>query len=140
MCYLHGKLTTLLAVLVLNFAGCQTLMQSSMPTAGASPEMVAVHIRPAYGKATNKEIPLEPNMRLQDVVNNSKANFRSKLAYIVRTSPETGEKHKLEGKFGSNRRITLDTDYAIQPGDRVVITQDTTTSFDRVMRSLLGRS
>lgn len=78
-------------------------------------------------------------MTLQQVVDRSKARFRNKLAYIVRTSPDTGETHKLEAKFGKNRRIMLQFDYAVQPGDRVVISQDTSTSFDRVMQSLLGR-
>ena len=136
-----GKTTALFAVIVLSFTGCQSpLMLSSNQPEFADTEMIAVQIRPAHGKAKNVEIPLKPNMTLQDVINTTKSNFRNNLAYIVRTSPVTGEKHKLPGKFGSNRRVSLETDYAIQPGDRVVITQDTSTSFDRVMQSLVGRS
>ena len=110
--------------------------QANSPTG----EMVTVQIRPAYGKTTNQEIPLAENMRLQDVVDNVKTDFSNKQAYLVRTSPLTGEQHKLEGLFDKSRRISLQTDYAIQPGDRIVVTQDTSTSFDRVMKSMLGRS
>ena len=130
-----------LSVFLLSLAGCQSIIQSPSSAADGLPqEMIDVQIRPAFGKARNEQIPFTANMTLQDVVKKTKVRFRNKFAHIVRTSPETGESHKLEGVFGSNRRITLQTDYAIQSGDRVVITQDTTTSFDRVMRSMFGGS
>lgn len=134
-----SRISIFVIALVVSCSGCQSMMQTSQ-TAAASPEKVSVQIRPAYGKAKSEEIQLKPKMTLQTVVNESGANFRSKNAYIVRTSPLSGEQHKLEAQFESNRRISLETDYAIQPGDRVVISQDTTSSFDRVMQSVMGRS
>ena len=120
-------------------SGCQTFMASPEKPPANSDEVVMVQIRKHSKKPSNLELPLKPNMRLQDVVKESKPGFRSKSVYIVRTSPKTGERHKLQASFGSNRRITMETDYAIQPGDRVVIAEDTTSSFDKVMRSLMGR-
>ena len=79
-------------------------------------------------------------MRLQEIVDSSKAPFRHKKAYVVRTSPKTGQQHKLEASFDTNRRVSMETDYAIQPGDRVVIAEDTTSSFDRVMKTMIGRN
>lgn len=127
------------AVLIASLTGCQSLFDPAVQTTD-SQESVVVQIRPASGKPKNIQVPLTPNMRLQDVLDASKPGFRRQKAYIVRTSPNTGGKHKLEATFGSNRRISLETDYAIQPGDRVVIAQDTTTSFDKVMQSVMGRS
>ncbi len=137
----HFSRTSLfLIALFVSCTGCQSVIQTNAPSERAAPEMVAVQIRPAYGKAKNKEIKLKPKMTLQTVVNESGAKFRNRNAYIVRTSPLSGERHRLEAQFDSNRRISLETDYAIQPGDRVVITQDTTSSIDRVMQSVMGRS
>jgi len=134
--------TNILAILLMtaSVCGCQSILISSRTGEASSQENVVVQIRPAAGKPKNVEVLLTPNMRLQDVVSAAKPSFRKKTAYIVRTSPKTGEKHKLEATFGSNRRVTMETDYAVQPGDRVVIVQDTTTSFDQLMRSMVGRS
>lgn len=135
-----SKLNIALVLLLSSMSiGCQSMMTSSSQAVPTTDKIV-VQIRRANGKPKNVEVDLKPNMRLQDVVKASKANFRNKIAYIVRTSPTTGQQHKLEGSFDSNRRISLETDYAIQPGDRVVIAQDTTSSFDRVVKSMLGRS
>jgi hypothetical protein len=126
--------------MIASLTGCQTLTSNSQAPLDTPPEKITVQIRAGNRKPKNIQIALTPNMRLQDIVNGSKANFRNKTAYIVRTSPKTGEKHKLEANFGANRRISLETDYAIQPGDRVVVAQDTTSSFDKVMKSMFGRS
>lgn len=129
-----------LLLLLTSLTGCQTLVSKTQPAPTDNPNMVTVQIRPSGRSPKNVQIPITPNMRLQDVVESSKANFRNKKAYISRTSPMTGERHKLEASFGKNRRISLETDYAIQPGDRIVVAEDTTSSFDRVMQSMLGRS
>ena len=137
----NWKTNVLGSVLVIaSLTGCQTLTSSSQAPLDTPPDKITVQIRAANRQPKNIQIALTPNMRLQDILNGSKANFRNKTAYIVRTSPKTGEKHKLEANFGANRRISLETDYAIQPGDRVVVAQDTTSSFDKVMKSMFGRS
>ena len=134
------RLRTIIGIVCLMaVSGCQTFMASPQEPTSTSDEVVKVQIRKHSKKPRNLELPLKPNMRLQDVVKESKPGFRNKSVYIVRTSPKTGERHKLQASFGSSRRITMETDYAIQPGDRVVIAEDTTSSFDKVMRSLMGR-
>lgn len=126
-------------LLLASSVGCQSMIQSSDTTVGQHVDVIPVQIRPAHGAVKGVEIPHEPNMRLQDVIEKSRPKFRNREAYIVRTSPKTGKDHKLDASFGSNRRISLETDYAIQPGDRVVISQNTQSSFDRVMSDFLGR-
>ena len=126
--------------LLSSLTGCQSLMSQQKGVTEPNPDMVTVQIRASNKAAKNVQVPVAPNMRLQDVVSQAKTSFRNKTAYIVRTSPKTGEQHKLTASFGKNRRISMETDYAIQPGDKVVIAEDTTSSFDRVMKSMLGRS
>ena len=129
--------------IVLMFAtlcGCQSLTTTAEAPRDVPADKIAVQIRPAGKKPRNIQLPLKPDLRLQEVINASKAGFRQKTAYVVRTSPKTGERHKLVASFGANRRVSLETDYALQPGDRVVIAQDTTSSFDKVMKSMLGRT
>ena len=121
------------------FTGCQSLTTLDHPVA-ESRENITVQIRAANRKSVNQQITLKPNMRLQDVVNESNVRFRNKTAYIVRTSPSTAQRHKLEAVFGPNKRISLETDYALQPGDRVVIAQDPRTSIERIMMDIFGRS
>lgn len=139
----QANLLAVSILLIASLTGCQSLMSQSGPqpqVPAENPNMVMIQVRAANRSAKNVQIPLVSNMRLQDVLNGTKSNFRNKNAYIVRTSPKTGDKHKLEASFGDNRRISLETDYAIQPGDRVVISEDTTSSFDRVLKSVLGRT
>jgi len=126
-------------LLIVASTGCQALTTQQQQVA-SSQDMVTVQLRESNRSPKNIQVPLTPEMRLQNVLDTSKIPFRNKRAYIIRTSPKTGEQHKLEANFGNNRRISLESDYAIQPGDRVVIAEDTTSSFDRVMKSMLGRS
>lgn len=129
----------LLALATITFlSGCQALTTEKQPIS-SSLDTVTVQIRGSNRAAKTTQIPLQPNMRLQEVIEASKPPFKNKIAYIVRTSPKTGQQHKLEASFDGNRRISLETDYAVQPGDRVVIAEDTTSSIERVMKSMLGR-
>ncbi len=131
----------LLFLVLLMSTGCQTIAAFDVSEETTPlPDHVPVQIRPSGQQAKNIDVPVKDGMLLQDVVDAAKPRFRNKIVYIVRVSPKTGNRHKLEAKFGSNRRISFETDYAIQPGDRVVIAQDTTSSFDRVMKAVLGRT
>lgn len=125
---------------LIGLVGCQSLTTEQKQVSAPSPDMVTVQIRRSNRSPKTKQIPITPNMRLQEVVDASKVPFRNKVAYIVRTSPKTGDNHKLEANFSNSKRISLETDYAIQPGDRIVIAEDTTSSIERVMKSMMGRS
>lgn len=133
-----------LCVLLAGFSltGCQTLTtQSSSPAPPAQQQAQAtVEVRAANRKPVTREIPVQPDTRLQTIVDMSKANFRNKRVFIVRESPTTGKKHRLEATMGARGKIALETDYAIQPNDQVVIAEDTTTAIEKMMRNALGRS
>ncbi len=135
----------LLFLCVYGLTGCQSLftapVEQAAPFVAKPQNQVTVEIRPANSKPTENQLVLTTNMRLQDAVAATKTKFRNKDVYILRVSPLTGQKHKLSAVYDrASRRVTLNTDYAIQSGDRVVIRQDTTTSLERVMKNFLGRS
>ncbi len=135
----------LLWLCVSGLTGCQTVFTAPGEQATlivAEPQnQVTVEVRPANGKSTEKQLVLSTNMRLQDAVAGTKTKFRNKHVYIVRVSPRTGQKHRLSAVYDrASRRVTMDTDYAIQAGDRIVIAQDTATSLERVMKHVFGRS
>lgn len=135
----------LLLLCLSGLTGCQTLLtapgEQAAPLVTEPQNEVTVEVRPTSGKPTAKKLVLQENMRLQDAVGATKTKFRNKDVYIVRISPQTGQKHKLSATYNRvNRRVTMETDYAIQPGDRVVIAQDATSGLERVMRNFLGRS
>lgn len=135
--------SAILLILLALVTGCQTLatgdaqQQPTPPAQG----MITVEVRPAGGgKRSQKQVALQPNMRMQSLLDATKTGFRNTTMYIVRESPATGRKHKLEARFSSSRRISLETDYAIQPGDHVIIAQDTVGPMQKAVRSMLGRS
>ena len=144
----NNTCSSLLLILlgVSSFSGCQTLVTATnhLPLTAqtaAAQDHVTVEVRPAHGKASRKQIAHNANMRLQDVVGTADVKFRNRDIYIVRVSPQTGQKHKLSASYDrAARRISMETDYAVQPGDRVVIAQDMTTALERVMANFLGRS
>jgi hypothetical protein len=101
--------------------------------------VVNVEIRPVGRRPLRKKLPLVEAMRLQDAVNAAQPRFRKMEIYVVRTSPETGQKHKMGASFDAARReVRLETDYALHPGDLVVLAQDTSSPLDAVMKAVLG--
>ncbi len=134
----------LLILCCFHLTGCQTLTtltgdKSPVPPPGQ--DTFTLEVRPSYGKATRKQVPLTQDLWLQETLAMSNAKFRNKDVFIVRVSPKTGQKHKLSAVYDrTNRRVTMETDYAILPDDLVVIARDTTSSLERVMTNVLGRN
>ena len=59
-------------VLLTLLTGCQSIIQRS-PSGSTEMEMIPVQIRPAHGKVKQVSVPWQPNMRLQEVVENGPA-------------------------------------------------------------------
>lgn len=146
-----------------NFAAILTLCSvllvangcSSMLTGGALPFLSAkaetlppptasctVEFHSEYGKPRKLTVPVSDQTRIQDVLEASRARgrFRQMNVTILRPSPRDPQQMvKLACNYNSgDRKVTWDTDYAVLPGDRVVITRDTTTAVDNVVESVLG--
>jgi hypothetical protein len=139
---LSGWLALWLSISSFLGAGCSTLTRTPVPAApGApSPATFSIEVRPAGRSPKRKQVVLEKDLHLQDAVKMSGAHFRKKDIYIVRKSPKTGTRHKLGTTIDSQRRqISLETDYAILPGDVVVVAEDTSTVFDEILQGVLRR-
>ena len=135
----------LLILCCFHLTGCQTLTtltgdKSPLPPPTGQ-DTFTLEVRPSYGKAIRKQVPLTKDLRLQEALAMSNAKFRNKDVFIVRVIPKTDKKHKIPVVYDrANRRVTMETDYAILPDDLVVIAPDTTSSLERVMANVLGRS
>ncbi|MCA9216619.1 MAG: hypothetical protein KDB27_26295 [Planctomycetales bacterium] len=134
--------------LLVSSVGCATFgglpgfsIGSDGDPAPASPHGVCtVEIRDG-GKAEKTTIALTPESRVQTVLDESGAakKFRKMKVYVVRQSP----RHELEEvKLSSTvdaktGKVTLETDYAIVAGDRVVVVEDRSTALDKTLSAIL---
>lgn len=122
----------LFATLLCASLGCSTLTvpgtlpfgkQSSADSADVAKYTVEMH--PTGGKTRTVEMKLDKVTRLSEALAESGAfkKFRRMNAYISRRSPKTGQNIALTAKFdGKSRRdITIETDYAIHPDDRIIV-------------------
>lgn len=100
----------------------------------------AVEMRSVSGEATRIELPVSPDMRIEQVLNKSQVGFRRMDVFILRSSPDNPNQHvKLEIRFDrESGKVKWDTDYSIHDGDRVIIKEATLTVFDEAYNTLLG--
>ncbi len=117
------------------------MFSSAAPEAAPAPVGTAViELRETNKKPKIMEMPVHDSTHVQDAVVYSKAlrKFRRVNASVIRTSPE-GRRHKMDCDYDvANRQIQPEFDYALQPGDHVVISEDETTIFDDMFKSLTG--
>lgn len=130
--------------------GCSSILTSgSLPflsaKADTSPAPTAsctVEFHSEYGKPRKMTVPVTEQTRIQDVLETSHARsrFRQMNVMILRPAPRDPQQMvKLACNYDAgDRKVTWDTDYAVLPGDRVIVTRDTTSSVDGVMESVLG--
>ena len=99
----------------------------------------SVEIR-GLGKPKLETVQVTSETRVQNVIEQTRgAKFRRLKAHILRPSTyKPGETVKLVSNFDPKKgKITWETDYAVLPGDKVVIARDTTTAFDRAVGGIL---
>lgn len=129
--------------------GCANLTPSAaLPfinqgTAEAEPAPTAtcwVEMRPVSGKAKKIQLPITQDMRVDQVLDDSRVSFRQMDVFILRQSPEDPNQHvKLEIRFDRDTgQVKWDTDYAIHPDDRIIVKEETLTVFDEAYNALLG--
>jgi hypothetical protein len=79
-------------------------------------------------------------MHVQDAIRQSRAHrkFRRMLISVIRTGPN-GERQKLDCQFDPlTRKVPPQYDYALQPGDYLVIAPDPTSGFEKALENLTG--
>ncbi len=132
--------------------GCSTLPHAgTLPFLGKSAESAessdpvstcTVEVRTMSRRPKLIEVPLATDTRVQDVLDACRASrrFRNPEVYVLRPTPEsTDPALKLACQFDrKSRRISLEFDYAVLPGDRIVIGEGKSDTLDDLFGSLLG--
>jgi hypothetical protein len=104
---------------------------------------VVVFIKDAQDQVEHTVVPLEASMTVQTALEKSNAvnKFRRLHVRVLRmgVSPDTG-KNVLQTMTceydGPKKQVSFLTDFELQPNDRVVCEEDTTTAFDDMMESV----
>jgi hypothetical protein len=147
MLSLNRRRLTMLGVVAIvgSLSGCAALEEQPTPKLGAqlalgnAPAAPAgkyvVEIRPEKGKPQHVERPLSGPTYVQNALVESGAIKRFGRMHVQLQRPlPAGGWHVMELEFDRElKRIAPEYDYALLPGDRVVVTEDTTTVWDDVM-------
>lgn len=143
-----SRLTVLGMVAILGtLSGCAGLQEQPTPKlsaqlapatgvpAPAPGGKYVVEIRPEKGKPQQVERTLSEPTCVQQALEQSGASKRFGRMYVQLQRPlPTGGWHVMELEFDRDlKRIAPEYDYALLPGDRVIVTEDTTTVLDDMM-------
>lgn len=149
----HAAICLTLMGLLSLFAGCTTIGTSGadvMELAGErqdvlpqtpQPNMAAIsmEVRPAGKKHEIKQMPLGQGMRIQQALERAGLDrrFRRMDIHLMRTAG--GERHKLDVKYSREEGFVNPLyDYALHPGDHLVVIEDPSTILDDMLQSLTG--
>ena len=104
----------------------------------APPGNFTVEVRPHKGKPIAKEQPLAGHLTVQEALEHTKANkkFKRFNLQLHRPLPD-GRVHSMILEYDRNAKLVdPEFDYAIQPGDRVIVIEDTKTMLDDFMEQM----
>ena len=134
---------SLIGLAVLLSSGCATVPgfhgKSAEIESRFSPnaDMYVVDIHPQFGQPTRWEGPILKGMTVQSALEASGALGKIKNADVelIRPVPENGTVLKMPADLQPNKRLVkYEQDYAILPGDRIVVRPKTTGNpFERAM-------
>jgi hypothetical protein len=117
------------------------ITQAAAATGAPAPQAdkYTVEIRPASGKAEALPQSLTDHICVQEALEKSGAAKRFKRFEVELYRPLSGDRwHRMVLDFDrSNRRIPAENDYALQPGDRLIVIEDTSDIFDDVAQQVL---
>lgn len=120
-------------------AGQGLLATADRQPAATSQGSVVVEIR--SGKKPHiVEVPFQPEMHVQDAVQQSRAlrKMRRMEIVVVRTTPD-GRRQKLESRLDpATRRVPPQFDYLLYPGDHVIVSHDPTGPFEKMFENTMG--
>ena len=137
-----------LSLASLFLSGCATFNghdDVSLPTNGSAIQQSLSECTVELQKRRTKSItlPVTTDMRVQDVLEQTKApsKFRRVDVTVLRktdnpNNPVLRLASEYEPKY---RQVSLQTDYGILPGDRIIIRESPTNSVDDMIKSFLGR-
>ena len=104
-----------------------------------APASITVEIRPAGKKAEMRQMPLTNGMRIQEALEQLGLVKRFRRMRILVMRAASGQRHKLEVKYDHTAHAVDPLyDYALHPGDHLVVIQDTATFIDDMLQNLTG--
>jgi hypothetical protein len=145
------RLTVLaLSAILSGLVGCSMFKEQATPklsaevTPGPTPDgppaaKYVVEIRPETGKPKAVEKQLTEPIHVQTAMEQTGAlkKFDRSMISIYRQLPNGGV-HKMDLEFDrEQKRIAPEYDYAILPGDRIIVTEDPRNMMDDVMERAL---
>lgn len=105
----------------------------------AEPGSMIVEIRPDGSEPKRTEVELTEPLHVQDAMEKTGASkkFRRCFVDLLRPLPD-GRLHRMSLEFDrDNKRVPPEFDYAVLPGDRLVITEDTSNLVDDAMNAAM---
>jgi hypothetical protein len=107
---------------------------------GPAPGQCSVELKSASGKVQVGHLDLAPEATVQSVLEKTKANRKySRSTVELQRKLPSGEWHKMGVDYDSGtKRIDPLHDYHVQPGDRVIVTEDTSSGLDDLMKEQTG--
>ena len=139
-------------VALLGATGCSTLALNQSASSAANAEAkeagspdkktptFVIQFKTEGRLVASKTIPIEGDMFIQDALNKSGAfnRFRRSTIDLVRITPQ-GARHSMAVAHDrSKHRIEPQCNYAVHPGDTLVLTEDKSTVIDDMMGSFGG--
>jgi hypothetical protein len=147
----HGRLTVLgLTAILSGLVGCSMFKEKATPkltaevTKGAPPDApppakFVVEIRPEKGKPQAVEKTLADQTFMQTALDQTGAlkKFKRATIQVYRPLPSGGW-HKMDLEMDrESHRIPPEFDYAVLPGDRIIVTEDSSTFLDDMTQRAL---
>lgn len=143
---------TLLLVSCAVASGCSSLPATNNlslvgkdQSAGISVEpsgVCTVEMRSAGRRAKTVEVPVTPDTRVQDVLQASKAFKRFHLpeVVLVRQIQKPNQPNlKLNCRYDRrDKKIGWESDYAVMPGDRIMVREDKSKGMGDMLGSVVG--
>lgn len=148
----NGGIVTFALLAMGNFlvaAGCSSVPKSDgnfPPTgaehagaAAAAPQFIAVEFREKGKKPDLMRLPMHGPLYVQDAIEQTEATKRFRRLEIELFRAAAGQAHKMEVEYDrASKRVNPLFDYALHPGDRLVIIEDTRTTLDDIFDSIAG--
>lgn len=143
-------LMSLAAMLLLAASGCSSFHPRQFdvlhvfgpyhpkPPAPGAPAFT-MEVMPALGRVDSYPMPLDEPLTIQQALEQTGMlnYFRRQEIYIERGVRGAGRPLRMTAEFDySEQAVTPDTDYALYPGDKLVVKEDTTSLFDKTLEGL----
>jgi hypothetical protein len=137
---ISASLGWILIVAVFCLSGCAMFNGGQKPQSGPAPGQCSVELKSASGKVQVGHLDLAPDATVQSVLEKTKANRKySRSTIELQRKLPSGEWHKMGVDYDSGAsRVDPLHDYHVQPGDRVVVSEDTTSGIEDLMKDQKG--